>query len=138
MKITEIQRQQIIATYVAAKGEISQAVLATKYGVTRTTISKILKAANVDKILNEKSEQSALSMLEYIDSKQNVAQDLMNKILVEAGGKIKGAQLRDLMGALKILADVFARTAENKDETDSTKQIVFKIVGVKKNGDTSD
>lgn len=131
MKITEIQRQQIIATYVAGKGEISQAVLAEKYGVTRTTISKILKKAEVDKILTEKRDQSVLSMLEYIDSKQNVAQELMNKILSEAGGKIKGAQLRDLMGALKILADVFSKSVENKDEADDSRQVVFKIVGVK-------
>ena len=137
MKITEIQRQQIIATYVAGKGEISQAVLAEKYGVTRTTISKILKKANVDKILNEKKEESALSMLEYIDSKQNVAQDLMNKILTEAGGKINGAQLRDLMGALKILADIFGKNAENKEETDNSRQVVFKIVGMK-HDDTTD
>ena len=131
MKITEIQRQQIIATYIAGKGEISQAVLAQKYGVTRTTISKILKNAEVDKILNEKKEESALSMLEYIDSKQNIAQDLMNKILTEAGGKISGAQLRDLMGALKILTEVFGKNAENKDEVDNSRQVVFKIVGVK-------
>ena len=138
MKITEIQRQQIIATYVAGKGEISQAVLAEKYGVTRTTISKILKNAEVDKIINEKREQNALSMLEYIDSKQNVAQDLMKKILAEAGGKIKGAPLRDLMGALKILADVFSKTADNKDDADHSKQIVFKVVGAKSNDDTAD
>ncbi len=139
MKITEIQRQQIIATYVAGKGEISQTVLAKKYGVSRSTISKILNSAEVNKSINEKKEQSALSILEYIESKQGEAQTLMSEILIKAGVKLKGDNsLRDLMGALKILVEVFSRNAENKDEADDARQVVFKIVGVKDNGDATD
>lgn len=139
MKITEIQRQQIIATYVAGKGEISQTVLAKKYGVSRSTISKILNSAEVNKSINEKKEQSALSILEYIESKQGEAQTLMSEILIKAGVKLKADNsLRDLMGALKILVEVFSRNAENKDEADDARQVVFKIVGVKDNGDATD
>ena len=138
MKITEIQRQQIIATYVAGKGEISQTVLAKKYGVSRSTISKILNSAEVTKSINEKKEQSALSILEYIESKQGEAQALMSQILDKAGVKLKADNsLRDLMGALKILVEVFSKNAENKDETDDSRQVVFKIVGAK-HEDTTD
>lgn len=138
MKITEIQRQQIIATYVAGKGEISQTVLAKKYGVSRSTISKILNSAEVNKSINEKKEQSALSILEYIESKQGEAQALMSQILDKAGVKLKADNsLRDLMGALKILVEVFSKNAENKDETDDSRQVVFKIIGAK-HEDTTD
>lgn len=135
MKITEIQRQQIIATYIAARGEISQTVLAQKYQVSRSTISKILNSEEVKKSVNEKKEQSALSMLEYIESKQSEAQTLMSQILTKAGIKL-GADnsLRDLMGALKILAEVFGKTVENKDGEDESHKVVFEIVGVEKNG----
>ncbi|MCX4361786.1 MAG: helix-turn-helix domain-containing protein [Clostridia bacterium] len=139
MKITEIQRQQIIATYIAGKGEISQTVLAKKYGVSRSTISKILNSAEINKSIIEKKEQSVLSMLEYIESKQGEAQGLMSQILDKAGVKLKADNsLRDLMGALKILADVFSKSAENKDEANDSKQVVFKIVGVKDNVDATD
>lgn len=131
MKITEIQRQQIIATYVAGKGEISQTVLAQKYGVSRATISKILNSAEVKKSINEKKEQSALSILEYIESKQGEAQTLMSEILNKAGVKLKGDNsLRDLMGALKILAEVFGKSAESSEENKEERKIVFEIVGV--------
>ena len=138
MKITEIQRQQIIATYIAGYGEISQAVLAKKYGVSRTTISKILKSAEVDKSIGLKKGQNALSMLEYIESKQDEAQALISQILVKAGIKLKSDNsLRDLMGALKILADVFAKNTESNEGEDGTKEIVFKIVGAN-NGSSTD
>lgn len=138
MKLTDIQRQQIIATYVAGYGEISQTVLAKKYGVSRTTISKILKSANVDKDIELKKEQNALSMLEYIESKQGEAQTLMSQILNKAGIKLEADNsLRDLMGALKILADVFGKNAESKDDDNGAKEIVFKIVG-ENNGTATD
>lgn len=139
MKITEIQRQQIIATYIAGQGEISQTVLAKKYGVSRSAISKILNSAEINKSIIEKKEQSVLSMLEYIESKQGEAQGLMSQILDKAGVKLKADNsLRDLMGALKILADVFSKSAESKDEIDNSRQVVFKIVGVKDNVDATD
>ena len=47
-------------------------------------------------------------MLEYLDSRKNAAQALMEKILLLSGEDIAKANLRDKMGALKILADVFA------------------------------
>lgn len=135
MKITEIQRKQIIATYIAAHGEISQAVLAQKYQVSRSAISKILNSAEVKKSVNEKKEQDALSMLEYIESKQGEAQSLMSEILVKAGVKLKGDNsLRDLMGALKILAEVFGKTVENNEENKEEHKVVFEIVGGVGNG----
>ncbi len=131
MKITEIQRQQIISTYISGNGDISQSVLAQKYRVSRSTISKILNSEEVKKLINEKKEQNILSMLEYIESKQGEAQSLMSEILVKAGVKLKGDNsLRDLMGALKILAEVFGKTVESNEENKEEHKVVFEIVGV--------
>lgn len=129
-KLTEIQRQQIISTYIAGYGEISQSVLAKKFGVSRTTISKILNNAEVDKSCTLKKEQNALSMIEYIESKQDEAQSLMSKILAKAGVKLEADNsLRDLMGALKILAEVFGKMTEGKEESNEAHKVVFEIVG---------
>lgn len=131
MKITEIQRQQIISTYISGNGDISQAVLAQKYQVSRSTISKILNSEEVKKLINEKKEQNILSMLEYIESKQGEAQSLMSEILAKAGVKLKADNsLRDLMGALKILAEVFGKTVESNEENKEERKVVFEIVGV--------
>lgn len=131
MKITEIQRQQIIATYIASRGEITQTILAQKYKVSRSAISKILNAPEVKKSINEKKEQSALSMLEYIESKQGEAQTLMSEILAKAGVKLNADNsLRDLMGALKILAEVFGKTSEIGDNDKEERKVIFEIVGM--------
>ena len=131
MKITEIQRQQIISTYISGNGDISQSVLAQKYRVSRSTISKILNSEEVKKLINEKKEQNILSMLEYIESKQGEAQTLMSQILAKAGVKLnEDNSLRDLMGALKILAEVFGKTVDNGEDAKEDRKVVFEIVGV--------
>ena len=65
-------------------------------------------------------------MLEYLDSRKNAAQALMEKILSLSEKDIEKANLRDKMGALKILAEVFAQTkdADNKNEKSALDKIV--------------
>lgn len=41
MKLTDKQRKQIIAEYVAGDGNVSHRALATKYNVSPTTIQRI-------------------------------------------------------------------------------------------------
>ena len=58
--------------------------------------------------LRNKKEENTLSMLEYLDSRKQTAQELMEKILALSAEDIAKANLRDKMGALKILSEVFA------------------------------
>ena len=70
-------------------------------------------------------------MLEYIESKQSEAQTLMSQILAKAGIKLNADNsLRDLMGALKILAEVFGKTSESIEENKEERKVIFEIVGV--------
>ena len=107
-KLSDRQRKQIIAEYVEGDGKVSQRSLAKKYNVCLSTISKILSDEKVEQKCTHKKEENTLSMLEYLDSRKNAAQALMEKILLLSGEDIAKANLRDKMGALKILADVFA------------------------------
>ena len=47
-------------------------------------------------------------MLEFLDEQKSTAQSLMQKLLKASEEDIKKASLRDKMGALKILSEVFA------------------------------
>ena len=47
-------------------------------------------------------------MLEFLDEQKSTAQSLMQKLLKASEEDIKKASLRDKMGALKILFEVFA------------------------------
>ncbi len=78
-KLTDRQRKQIIAEYV--NGGISQKKLSTKYGVSQQIISKILKDEKVVKSCNIKKEENTQSMLDFIDSRSEQAQSIMEQIL---------------------------------------------------------
>lgn len=49
-----------------------------------------------------------MSMLAYLDSQTGLVQDIIGKILVSANEDVENVPLRDRMGALKILADLYA------------------------------
>ena len=125
-KLSDRQRKQIIAEYVEGDGKVSQRSLAKKYNVCLSTISKILGDEKVEQKCTHKKEENTLSMLEYLDSRKNAAQALMEKILTLSEEDIAKANLRDKMGALKILSEVFAQTkdADNKNEKSALDKIV--------------
>ena len=122
-KLTDRQRKQIIAEYVA--GGVSQRELAQRYQVTQKTISTILNTENIRQKVSEKKEQNTLSMLEWLDEQKGIAQILMKKILDSSAENIDAACLRDKMGALKILSEVFApANGTAKTEKDELDRIV--------------
>lgn len=111
-KLTDRQRKRIIAEYVNGDGKISQQQLAEKYGVSRQAISKILNTTEGGERLRQQKEQNTQSMIEYLNDQKDKAQSLIGKILDTATEDIKKAPLRDKMGALKILSEVFGGKAD--------------------------
>lgn len=106
-KLTDLQRKKIIAEYVAGDGNVSQRSLAKKYNVSLSSISKILTAEKVEQKCTHKKEENTRSMLEFLDEQRVTAQGLMEQILRMSVNDIEKASLRDKMGALKILSEVF-------------------------------
>lgn len=123
MKLTDKQRKQIIAEYVEGDGKVTHRALAAKYKVSPTTIAKILQDEKSVQKCTHKKEENTLSMLEYLDSRKDRAQALMEKILDLSEKDILMANLRDKMGALKILSEIFS-TEKSVPHDKSVTQIV--------------
>ena len=122
-KLTDRQRKLIIAEYV--QGGISQRKLAEKYQVTQKTISTILKDEEVrQKVLNKK-EENTKDMLAFLDERVHSAQALIDEILVAAVQKIKKAPLRDQMGAIKILTEVFGKAGSQGGVNEAPTEIII-------------
>lgn len=106
-KITDKQRKQIVAEYVEGDGKVTQADLARKFSVSTVTISKILSTPEVKEKLTKAKNDNLLSMCEYIKTKADRAQHLIDIALETSDQQMREASLRDKMGAVKILIEKF-------------------------------
>lgn len=113
-KLTDQQRKQIIAEY--ALGGTSHRALAAKYGVSPTAIKKVLEDPESVQKCADKKKENEQSMLDFLNDKKDQAQDLIAKLLSSAVKDVSTAPLRDKMGAIKILTDVFGGKQEKKAE----------------------
>jgi transposase-like protein len=106
-KLTDKQRKQIIAEYV--EGGTSHRALAKKYGVAATTIANLLRAHKDDVVQKcaEVKKENTLSMIQYLENKRVIAQEIIGDILQSTKEEIAQASVRDKMGALKIISDIF-------------------------------
>ena len=132
-KLTDRQKKQIIAEYVMGDGNISQQKLADKYQVSRQAISKILGSEKSCEKLRHKKEENTLSMLVYLDSRKDTAQSLIDRILTSSAKDIEKASLRDKIGALKILSDVFCKSVDSVSAADEKRHITVEFVESAKN-----
>lgn len=111
MKLSDRQKKKIISEYVNGDGKISKNSLAKKYGVSFGTISSILSDEKSVKKCELKKKENEKSMLSFFDERKEKAQSLIDEILTTSAAQIKEAPLRDKMGALKILSEVFKDTS---------------------------
>lgn len=115
-KLTDKQRKQIIAEYVAGDGNITQRTLAQRYQVSQKTISKILGDEESTQKVSNKKKENELSMLAFLDDRAAKAQSLIDKILETLPDDFEKASMRDKAGLLKILAETFGGKKEEKEE----------------------
>ena len=134
MKLSTGQKKNIISAYAA--GGVSMATLAVKYGVSTKTISKVISTdkdfpQKVKKVKKEAETAAALSMTEFILSRSEKAQGIIDEALEMAKKRLNEASLRDLMGTVKILREGFAidHTAEN-----ASKQALDRLCAAIKEG----
>lgn len=124
-KLTDRQRKQIIAEYVG--GGISQRELAQRYQVTQKTISTILNTEELRQKVSQKKEENTRSMLEFLESRREKAQSIIDKILDASTDDLEEVSFRDKMGAIKILSEVFAAKGEEHKEDTSVTEIVIEV-----------
>lgn len=121
-KLSDRQRKRIIAEYV--EGGISQRKLAEKYQVSQKTISTILNDEEVRQKVLDKKEENTKDMLSFLGDRAHSAMTLIDELLVAATLKIKKAPLRDQMGAIKILSEVFGKASGGNAESGVTEIII--------------
>ena len=79
-KLTDLQRKRIIAAHVA--NGVSQRKLAAKYGVSATTIRRVLKGdAQLAQKVAQKKEENTASILSFMDTQKNDVCDLLKNLL---------------------------------------------------------
>lgn len=137
-KLSDRQKKQIIAEYVNGGGAVSQRTLAARYHVTQKTISKILSAPDVQKMVSEEKESNSKSMLEFLESQRITVQGIMQAILNGAITDLEKASLRDKMGALKILSDIFCGNLAEKKTDDAVTEIIIKPVNASSESNETD
>lgn len=119
-KLTDKQRKKIIAESVNGS---STRALATKYGVSQTTIRRVLQSEPelAQKVSQKKAENTA-SVLAFMDSKKNDVCALIDKLLAAMANdeKLAAATVNQLATAMGIVIDKY--TANEALKTSDTKE----------------
>lgn len=108
MKLTEMQRKEIVALY--QSGEATMTSLAQKYQISKQAVSKIIKAekefaAKVDLIKNDAEESVAMTIKKRLEGKAEGLLEVANLAILRLKETVPNASPRDAAGALKISMD---------------------------------
>lgn len=108
MKLTEMQRKEIVALYTS--GEATMTSLAQKYQISKQAVSKIVKAekefaAKVDLIKNDAEESVAMTIKKRLEGKAEGLLEVANLAIRRLKETVPNASPRDAAGALKISMD---------------------------------
>lgn len=118
-KLTDKQKKKIIAEKINGS---SLRALAAKYGVSRTTISRVLKSDREmsQKVTQKKAENTA-SVLAFMESQKNDVCRVIGSLLnaINDPSKIAAAPLNQLATAMGIVIDKY--TAHEMAQTTETK-----------------
>lgn len=110
-KLTDKQKKKIIAEKINGS---SLRALAAKYGVSRTTISRVLKSDKEmsQKVTQKKAENTA-SVLAFMESQKNDVCRVIGSLLkaIEDPEKIAAAPLNQLATAMGIVIDKYTAQA---------------------------
>lgn len=132
LKLTPKQKKRIIADHVDG---ISNVQIAKKFGVSETTIRRVLKSdPETAKLVEEKKQQNTLDMLAYMDGQKGYAQEVLRNILEALNDpeKLKRANVRDLSTAYGIIVDKFCGAApkQNDELLSKAKEILNGVASV--------
>lgn len=126
-KLTDKQRKHIIAESVSGA---SIRALAAKYGVSTTTIQRVLKSDTelTQKVAQKKAENTQ-SVLAFMDSKKQTVCDLIDKLLTAMSDedKIAATPLNQLATAMGIVIDKYT-AGETPKTADTAANNLFEAI----------
>lgn len=113
-RLTDKQKKKIFAD--RASG-MSLNQLSTKYGVSKTTIHRVLKSdPEMERKVTQKKEKNTADILAYMDSKKNIVCEILGKGLnvLNDEEKLKEATPAQITTALGTLIDKWTETFERQ------------------------
>ena len=110
-RLTSRQRQAVIARYLAGE---SIASLAKEYNISRQALAKQVKQEKVAESLQKVTNEQALTMAAFIQSKKEQTQDIIEAMLDKLQDKIDKAQRLSLK--------------KKKKKAQTTEKCIFKLL----------
>lgn len=119
-RLTSRQRQAVISRYLAGE---SIASLAKEYNISRQALAKQVKQEKVAESLQKVTNEQALTMAAFIQSKKEQTQDIIEALLDKLQDKIDKASFKDCIAGIKDLASLYL---EREDSSiDNTVKVVI-------------
>ena len=119
-RLTSRQRQAVIARYLAGE---SIASLAKEYNISRQALAKQVKQEKVAESLQKVTNEQALTMAAFIQSKKEQAQYIIEALLDKLQDKIDKASFKDCIAGIKDLASLYLEREHNS--IDNTAKVVI-------------
>ena len=119
-RLTSRQRQAVIARYLAGE---SIASLAKEYNISRQALAKQVKQEKVAESLQKVTNEQALTMAAFIQSKKEQTQDITESLLDKLQDKIDKASFKDWIAGIKDLASLYLEREDNS--IDNTVKVII-------------
>ena len=119
-RLTSRQRQAVIARYLAGE---SIASLAKEYNISRQALAKQVKQEKVAESLQKVTNEQALTMAAFIQSKKEQTQDIIEALLDKLQDKIDKASFKDCNAGIRDLASLYLEREDNS--IDNTVKVVI-------------
>ncbi len=119
-RLTSRQRQAVIARYLAGE---SIASLAKEYNISRQALAKQVKQEKVAESLQKVTNEQALTMAAFIQSKKEQTQDIIEALLDKLQDKIDKASFKDCIAGIRDLASLYLEREDNS--IDNTVKVVI-------------
>lgn len=119
-RLTSRQRQAVIARYLAGE---SIASLAKEYNISRQALAKQVKQEKVSESLQKATNEQAMTMAAFIQSKKEQTQDIIEALLDKLQDKIDKASFKDCIAGIKDLASLYLEREDNS--IDNTVKVVI-------------
>lgn len=115
-RITDKKKKCIIADYIETG---SYRATAKKFGVSANTVKKIcVQNAHIAQKCAQKKEQNTKDMLDYMDSRKEQAQEIIDKYLEKLADpeKLEKATVSQIATAMGIVVDKFMDNTKNEED----------------------
>lgn len=128
-RLTDEQKKRIIASYVESG---SYRATARKFNLSATTVKRICDRENETlQKATQKRNQNTMDMLEFMDSRKEQAQGVIDTYLKAMADpdKLEDASLSQIATALGIVVDKFTKTTPTGENALSKLDEVLKEIG---------